>query len=220
MAAGGKGRAGEASGKGDGRSRQTSSHKAVGKRPSKRLKCERNSQVKSGLEGCMCKSENSSAPITPAEGSPSKGTDHHVIQLEKRESIPETGGEKQKEDDVSSKLRAAKASSAPSKTESNEDLQDRACREENSCESLSLEGNCMKDGDVPKKLTELDNSAFLDEDSNQPMPVDRFFGNIDFMQDELAAVLPSTTMSRREYRRLHFIAKEDEEEEEDDEDVL
>ncbi|XP_015738097.1 UPF0688 protein C1orf174 homolog [Coturnix japonica] len=219
MAAGGKGRAGAGSGKGDGGSRQASSHKAVGRRPSKRLKCERNSRVKSGLEGCMCESENPPASKTPAEGSPSKGTDHHEIQLEKSERIPETGGEKQeKEGDVSSKPHAAKASSAPSKTESNEDLQDRACREENSCESLILEGNCLKDGDVPKKLTELDNSAFLDEDSNQPMPLDRFFGNIDFMQDELAAVLPSTTMSRREYRRLHFIAKEDEEE--DDEDVL
>uniref|UniRef100_A0A8C9FQX8 CA174 protein n=1 Tax=Pavo cristatus TaxID=9049 RepID=A0A8C9FQX8_PAVCR len=199
------------------RSIKTSSHKAAGKRPSKRLKCERNSRVKSGLEGCMCGIGNPPAPKAPAKGSPSEGTgDHHVIQLEKSESIPETGGEKQKERDVSSKPCATKSSSVPSKTESNENLQDRACREESSCESLLLEGTDLKDGDVPKKLTELDNSAFLDEDSNQPMPVDRFFGNIDFMQDQLAAVLPSTTMSRREYRRLHFIAKEDEE----DEDVL
>lgn len=36
-----------------------------------------------------------------------------------------------------------------------------------------------------------------------------------FLKDQPAAVLPSTTMSRREYRRLHFIAKEDEEEDED-----
>ncbi|POI33422.1 hypothetical protein CIB84_002826 [Bambusicola thoracicus] len=216
MAAGGQARAEAASGAGGGRSRQTSSHKAAGKRPSKRLKCERNSRVKSGLEGCTCGIENPPTPEAPAEGSPSRGTDRHVIQLEKSESIPETGGEKQeKEHDVSSKPRAAKSSSAPSETESNENLQDRARREESSCESLLLEGTCLKDGDVPKKLAELDNSAFLDEDSNQPMPLDRFFGNIDFIQDQPAAVLPSTTMSRREYRRLHFIAKEDEEEDED-----
>uniref|UniRef100_A0A669QZN7 Chromosome 1 open reading frame 174 n=1 Tax=Phasianus colchicus TaxID=9054 RepID=A0A669QZN7_PHACC len=169
----------------------TCSHKAAGKRPTKRLKCERNSLMKSGLEGCMCGGENLPAPEAPAEGSTSEG-------------------------DVSSKPCAAKSRSAPSKTESSENLQDRACREEeSSCESLLLEGTGLKDGDIPKKLTELDNSAFLDDDSNQPMPVDRFFGNIDFMQDQLAAVLPSTAMSRREYRRLHFIAKEDEEEDED-----
>ncbi|XP_031469428.1 UPF0688 protein C1orf174 homolog [Phasianus colchicus] len=213
MAAGGKARAGA----GGGRRRQTCSHKAAGKRPTKRLKCERNSLMKSGLEGCMCGGENLPAPEAPAEGSTSEGTgDHQVIQREKSESIPETGGEKQKEGDVSSKPCAAKSRSAPSKTESSENLQDRACREEeSSCESLLLEGTGLKDGDIPKKLTELDNSAFLDDDSNQPMPVDRFFGNIDFMQDQLAAVLPSTAMSRREYRRLHFIAKEDEEEDED-----
>lgn len=162
--------------------------------------------------------ENPPTPEAPAEGSPSKGTgDRHVIQLEKSESIPETGGEKQeKEHGISSKPPAGKSSSAPSKTESSENLQDCACREEeSSCESLLLEGTCLKDEDVPKKLAELDNSAFLDEDSNQPMPLDRFFGNIDFIQDQPAAVLPSTTMSRREYRRLHFIAKEDEEEDED-----
>lgn len=35
------------------------------------------------------------------------------------------------------------------------------------------------------------------------------------LKDQPAVALPSTTMSRREFRRLHFIAKEDEEEEED-----
>ncbi|XP_048823713.1 UPF0688 protein C1orf174 homolog [Lagopus muta] len=213
MAAGGK----AASGAGGGRRRQTCSHKAAGKRPSKRLKCERTSLVKSGLAGCVCGIENPAAPNAPAEGSTPEGTgDDQVIQLEKSESIPETGGEKRKERDVSSKPCAAKSRRASSKTDSSENLPDRACREEgSSCESLLLEGTDLKDGDIPKKLRELDNSAFLDEDSNQPMPVDRFFGNIDFMQDQLAAVLPSTAMSRREYRRLHFIAKEDEEEDED-----
>ncbi|OXB56614.1 hypothetical protein ASZ78_009829 [Callipepla squamata] len=104
-------------------------------------------------------------------------------------------------------LNRAKPSGAPS--ESGADTRDRGC------ESVLAEGSSLEDGDVPKKPTEPDNSAFLDEDSNQPMPLDRFFGNVDFMQDQLAAVLPSTAMSRREYRRLHFIAKEDEEEEED-----
>lgn len=37
-----------------------------------------------------------------------------------------------------------------------------------------------------------------------------------FLKDLPPVALPSTTMSRREFRRLHFIAKEDEEEEEED----
>lgn len=40
-----------------------------------------------------------------------------------------------------------------------------------------------------------------------------------FLKDLPAVALPSTTMSRREFRKLHFIAKEDEEEEEE-EDVV
>uniref|UniRef100_A0A8C0E7U3 Chromosome 1 open reading frame 174 n=1 Tax=Bubo bubo TaxID=30461 RepID=A0A8C0E7U3_BUBBB len=60
-----------------------------------------------------------------------------------------------------------------------------------------------------------DSSAFLDEDSNQPMPADRFFGDVEFIQDLPPVALPSTMMSRRQFRKLHFIAKEDEEEEED-----
>ncbi|XP_021230290.1 UPF0688 protein C1orf174 homolog isoform X2 [Numida meleagris] len=218
MAAGGQARAGAARGASGSRSRQTSSHKAAGKRPSKRLKCEKNSRVKSGLEGRTCGIGNPPAPQTPAERDPSQDSgDHDVIQPKKNESIPETSGEKQeKEHDASSEPFTVKSSSAPSKTDSSENLQDGACREEeSSCESAISEGTSLKDGDIPKKATELDNSAFLDEDSNQPMPLDRFFGNIDFMEDQLAAVLPSTTMSRREYRRLHFIAKEDEEEDED-----
>ncbi|XP_065593972.1 UPF0688 protein C1orf174 homolog [Cyrtonyx montezumae] len=201
MAAGGQERAGPASG-------QTSSRQAAGRRPSKRLRCEKSSRVTSALEGRRCV-----APPAP-KGEGSRSGRRRVIPLGQRESIAENGGgEEGKERGLSSEPFAAKCSGAPS--ESSENLQDHGCGEESSCESVLSEGSSWKDGDVPKKPTELDNSAFLDEDSNQPMPVDRFFGNIDFMQDQLAAVLPSTAMSRREYRRLHFIAKEDEEEEED-----
>ncbi|NXC47375.1 CA174 protein, partial [Penelope pileata] len=196
----------------------SSSQKAADKQPSKRLKCEKNSPVKSELEGHTCGTGNHAAPKTSAEDPCSEDSgDQTTSQLGKGGSIPETSGERQeKEHHVSSKPFTVKSSSAPSKTESDENLQDCACREESSCESALSDGTGSKDGGVPKKVTELDNSAFLDEDSNQPMPVDRFFGNIDFTQDQLVAALPSTTMSRREFRRLHFIAKEDEEEEEED----
>uniref|UniRef100_A0A8B9TJV1 Chromosome 1 open reading frame 174 n=1 Tax=Anas platyrhynchos TaxID=8839 RepID=A0A8B9TJV1_ANAPL len=184
----------------------SSSRKAADRQPSKRLKCEKNSLVKSELEGRTCGTGNlavrKAALKTSAEDSHSEDSgDCNTTQ--------------QKKDENSLKPFAEKSSSAPSKTESNENLQSHVSSEEESCETVLSDKSSLKDGDIPKKLTELDNSAFLDEDSNQPMPVDRFFGNIDFIQDQPAVALPSTTMSRREFRRLHFIAKEDEEEEED-----
>ncbi|NXL91900.1 CA174 protein, partial [Alectura lathami] len=199
----------------------SSSHKTADKRPSKRLKCEENSPVKSELEGHTCGAGSLAAlrkaPKTSAEDPCSEDAgEHSITQQRKGESIPETSGERQEKDHHASSQPFAVKSSASSKTESNENLQNCACREEeSSCESVLSDGSSLKDGDAPEKPTESDNSAFLDEDSNQPMPVDRFFGNIDFTQDQLAAAVPSTAASRREFRRLHFIAKEDEEEEED-----
>uniref|UniRef100_A0A8C3CD30 Chromosome 1 open reading frame 174 n=1 Tax=Cairina moschata TaxID=8855 RepID=A0A8C3CD30_CAIMO len=188
----------------------SSSRKAADRQPSKRLKCEKNSLVKSELEGHTCGTGNlavrKAAPKTSEDSHSEDSGDCNTIQQKKGESIPET---------VSLKPFAEKSSTAPSKTESNENLQSHVSSEEESCETVVSDKSSLKDGDVPKKLMELDNSAFLDEDSNQPMPVDRFFGNVDFIQDQPAVALPSTTMSRREFRRLHFIAKEDEEEEED-----
>uniref|UniRef100_A0A7M4F0J9 Chromosome 1 open reading frame 174 n=1 Tax=Crocodylus porosus TaxID=8502 RepID=A0A7M4F0J9_CROPO len=167
-----------------------SSHKATGRQPSKRLKREKSSLVKSDLQ----------EPVSRNEGIPLgyiQGNGNHV----------------------SIKPSALKASSCPPKTESDETLvqnQDLSVDEESSCKSAESAESELEAADLQKKPLQLDNNAFLDEDSNQPMPVDRFFGNIEFMQDLPAAALPCTAMSRREFRKLHFIAKEDD----DDDDVL
>ncbi|XP_056397638.1 UPF0688 protein C1orf174 homolog isoform X2 [Hyla sarda] len=60
-----------------------------------------------------------------------------------------------------------------------------------------------------------DNSPFLDEDSNQPMPLGRFFENADLMQDFPPVATSCASMSRRELRNLHFRAKEEDEEEDE-----
>ncbi|KFQ93735.1 UPF0688 protein C1orf174, partial [Nipponia nippon] len=196
-----------------------SSCKAADRRPSKRLKCEKKSLEKSELEGLTCGSENLPAlgetPETPDEDQRSE--DPNVIQQKKGESIPETNEDKQeKKHNVSLKPSAVKSSSALSEMDSTENLHNPAgSEEESSCESVLSDGSSLEEGDLPKQPIQLDSSAFLDEDSNQPMPVDRFFGDVEFIQDLPAVALPSTTMSRREFRKLHFIAKEDEEEEEE-----
>ncbi|NXS50065.1 CA174 protein, partial [Balaeniceps rex] len=200
-----------------------SSRKVADGRPSKRLKHEKKSLVKSELEGLACGSENLAAlgktPKTSDEDQRLQDPgDRNIIQQKKGESIPEPNEDKQeKERNVSLKPRAVKPSSAPSKMDSAENLHSHACsKEESSCESVLSDGSSSEDGDIPKKPIQLDSSALLDEDSNQPMPVDRFFGDIEFIQDLPAVALPSTMMSRREFRKLHFIAKEEEEEEEED----
>ncbi|KAM5142174.1 UPF0688 protein C1orf174 homolog isoform 2-T2 [Mantella aurantiaca] len=75
-----------------------------------------------------------------------------------------------------------------------------------------------------KKGSCVDNSPFIDEDSNQPMPLARFFENADLMQDFPPVATSCASMSRRELRNLHFRAKEDDDddddyEEEEDEDL-
>ncbi|KGL97003.1 UPF0688 protein C1orf174, partial [Charadrius vociferus] len=195
-----------------------SSHKVADRRPSKRLKCEKNSLLKSEL-GLTCGSAGFRETPKTSDGDQHSEDlgDCNVIQKNKGESIPETNKEKQKkEDNVSLKPHAVKSSSAPSETGSDENLHNHVCsEEEGSSESLLSDGSSLEDGDLPEKPIELDNSIFLDEDSNQPMPVARFFGDVEFIKDLPPVALPSTTMSRREFRRLHFIAKEDEEEEEE-----
>ncbi|XP_051895308.1 UPF0688 protein C1orf174 homolog [Pristis pectinata] len=68
----------------------------------------------------------------------------------------------------------------------------------------------------PGTSFKVDNSIFLDEDSNQPMPVGKFFGNVEIMQDLPQSVPLLDSVTRREYRRRHFIAKDEEDEEPED----
>ncbi|KFQ20215.1 UPF0688 protein C1orf174, partial [Mesitornis unicolor] len=197
-----------------------SSPKAPDRQPSKRLKCENTSPVKSEPEGFACGSGNLAALGETPETSdgdqhPEDPGDSNIIQQKKGENIPEAEEEEQeKEQSVPLQPHAVKSSIAPPKMDSGENLG--YSEEESTRESMLSDGSGLEDlADLPKKLTQADHSAFLDEDSNQPMPVHRFFGDVEFMQDLPAFPLPGTAASRREFRKLHFIAKEDEEEEEE-----
>ncbi|XP_068096592.1 UPF0688 protein C1orf174 homolog [Hyperolius riggenbachi] len=66
-----------------------------------------------------------------------------------------------------------------------------------------------------KRTVCADNSPFIDEDSNQPMPLGRFFENADLMQDFPPVTTSCASMSRRELRNLHFRAKEDDDDDDD-----
>ncbi|NWS11761.1 CA174 protein, partial [Pachyramphus minor] len=195
-----------------------SSHKAADERPSKRMKWEESSP-KSELEGLTCGSGNLAALGEMPKASEDRGSedagDTNIIQQKKGESIPDTNeGKQDEEHDVSLEPHAVRSSSTPLKMGSGGYLQHHVfSEEESSCGSVLAEESGSEDTERPRRTMQLEHSGFSDEDSNQPLPVHRFFG--DFEPDLPAIALPSTTMSRREVRNLHFIAKEDEEEEED-----
>ncbi|NWX12861.1 CA174 protein, partial [Aegotheles bennettii] len=200
------------------------SRKGADSRPSKRPKCDKTTPVKSEIEGLTSGSGNLAAlgeTPKPSDGNPCSEDpgDRNTTPEKKGESIPGTKeGQQGKEHNVPLEPCAVESSSVPPAVGSGGKLCNRACcSTDESCESVPSDGSGSEDGDLPKKPLQLDNSAFLDEDSNQPMPVARFFGDVQFIQDFPAAAVPSTAMSRREFRNLHFIAKEEEEEEEEEE---
>ncbi|NXN98625.1 CA174 protein, partial [Rhinopomastus cyanomelas] len=198
----------------------SSACKTAGRRPSKRQKCEKSSPIKPELEGGACGSEYVAASGETPKASDGDGCAEdpggcNVIQQKKSESIPGTNEVKEiKEHNVSLEAHAVISSSAASRMGSGENLHIRS-DEEQSCGGMFSDGPSWEDADLPKMPIQLDSGAFLNEDSNQPMPVHRFFGDIAVLQDLPAAALPSTMKSRREFRKLHFIAKQEEEEEED-----
>uniref|UniRef100_A0A8C5JED9 Chromosome 1 open reading frame 174 n=1 Tax=Junco hyemalis TaxID=40217 RepID=A0A8C5JED9_JUNHY len=194
-----------------------SSHEAAEGRPAKRMKYEE-SNLKSELEGLTCESGNLAAlgetPKTSDEdGGSEDPRDSSVIQQKKDESIPETDeGKQEKEQEP----HTVKSSGAPLKMGGYLHHYHVFSEEESSCGSF--DGATSEDTDCPRGPMFLEHSSGLsDEDSNQPMPVHRFFGDVELHLP--AVVLPSVTRSRREARKLHFIAKEDDEEEEEKEDV-
>ncbi|NXH44840.1 CA174 protein, partial [Dicaeum eximium] len=207
----------------------SSSHESAEGRPAKRMKYEE-SNLKSELEGLTCASGNLAAlgetpKTSDGDGSSEDLGDSSIIQQEKDESIPETDeGKQEKEHGVSLEPHAVKSSGTPLKMGGFLHHYHVFSEEESSCGSF--DGAASEDTDRPRRSMFLEHSSGLsDEDSNQPMPVHRFFGDVElvFLSDLIfslqhlpAVALPSVTRSRREARKLHFIAKEDDEEEEDE----
>ncbi|NWV31673.1 CA174 protein, partial [Grantiella picta] len=204
-----------------------SSHEAAEEQPTKRIKCEK-SNLKSDLEGLTCESGNlatqgETPKISEGDGGSKDPGDSSIIQQEKDESNPKTDeGKQEKEHGVSQEPHTVKSSGIPLKLGGYLYHHHVFSEEESSCGSF--DGATSENADRPRRPMFLEYSSGLsDEDSNQPMPVHRFFGDtflsdlIFSLQDLPAVVLPSMTRSRREARKLHFIAKEDDEEEEKEE---
>ncbi|XP_064778818.1 uncharacterized protein LOC135504314 isoform X1 [Oncorhynchus masou masou] len=69
------------------------------------------------------------------------------------------------------------------------------------------------EGDETEAGVVIDKSIFLDDDSNQVLPVEKFFGNMEVVQDCPQRSAASSTFIKREHRRRQYYAKEDSDEE-------
>lgn len=150
------------------------------------MKCEESS-LKSELEGLTCESGNLAAlgetPKTfDGDGGSEDPGDSSITQQEKDESIPETDEGKQgKECGVSLEPHAVKSSGTSLKMGGYLHRYHAFSEEESSCGSF--DGVTSEDADQPRGPMLLEHSScFSDEDSNQPMPVHRFFGDVELVR--------------------------------------
>lgn len=150
------------------------------------MKCEESS-VKSEPEGLTRESGNLAAlretPKTPdGDGGSEDPGDSSTTQQEKDESIPETDEKKQeKEHGVSLEPQAVKPSAAPLRTGGYLHHYHVFSEEESSCGSF--DGATSEEAERPRRSVLLEHSSGLsDEDSNQPMPVHRFFGDVELVR--------------------------------------
>ncbi|XP_053433206.1 UPF0688 protein C1orf174 homolog isoform X2 [Nycticebus coucang] len=192
----------------------SSSHRATDRRTSKKFKCDKGHLVKSELQKLISKSDSASLPnVTPEtrcenepaeDGASLSGTNAAIS------TAPETSGLLLGHCGVVSDTGSAQTADGL-----------RAPKHSADSAEESQDSSTVRDESAPgtegtqTSLFQMDDSVFLDDDSSQPMPVSRFFGNVELMQD-LPPVSPSCpSMSRREFRKMHFRAKDDEEEEDD-----
>uniref|UniRef100_A0A8C6XVR1 CA174 protein n=1 Tax=Naja naja TaxID=35670 RepID=A0A8C6XVR1_NAJNA len=184
------------------RARRGPSQNGTTKRPSKKPRCERKRgpRQKAGLQVGLA----DEAPLGAS-----------TLDLEVRLQSEEKGPSEDTQD-VAKENREPRRSELfrphlPQKVEEEEDQEE---GEETGTGGASTSVQ-MEPEEASSQTGELDNSIFLNEDSNQPLPMDRFFGSAAFTQDLPPASFLRTNTSRREFRRMHFIAKEDEESEEE-----
>ncbi|XP_031235511.1 UPF0688 protein C1orf174 homolog [Mastomys coucha] len=181
----------------------SSSHKATDRRTSKKFKYDKGHLVKAELQKVDPKSDISSLPkAAPCENqSVEDGAEAAVPAAESR--VPPQGSSRPGNEEPSAKAPRSEngLSIAPRSA---------AAAQEPDDSSATQAEPVPRTEEVRASVLQMDSSVFLDDDSNQPMPVSRFFGNVELMQDLPPASSSCPSMSRREFRKMHFRAKDDE----------
>ncbi|XP_043847485.1 UPF0688 protein C1orf174 homolog [Dromiciops gliroides] len=196
-----------------------SSHKATERRTSKTLKYEKDGFIKSELQELTTKKEKTSLPKTSEtshENEPLECAEHKALPPSNEANtsrICEQQIEKNENGLSHHSHSRDVANSCLTKTENDLALpkyKENLIEEDVCKRSAVLLGEAGSEAADPERTpSHIDSSIFLDEDSNQPMPVNRFFGNVELMQDLPPVSPPCPSMSRREFRKMHFRAKDD-----------
>ncbi|XP_014345648.1 UPF0688 protein C1orf174 homolog [Latimeria chalumnae] len=193
------------------------------KHPPKRLKCDEQASEKGDFTELLAGCGDTPFPKGISEGpdQSSKGDPfRHKAASQRGTELPPAGAKTKLEGE---RLRSSE-DEGPSANAEGHGLGacngcdvDGSPRKEDEERKQGASGDLLKTGFGSQAQLQLDESVFLDEDSNQPMPLGRFFGNVELMQDLPLQEPPSVPMSRREFRKLHFIAKDDDDDEEEEE---
>ncbi|XP_038189382.1 UPF0688 protein C1orf174 homolog [Arvicola amphibius] len=184
----------------------SSSHKTTDRRTSKKFKYDKGHLVKAELQKADPKSDISSLPKVAPEASCANefaeaSAKTAVPAPESRE--PPQGCCQPVSEEPSAKTEGGLPTPEPGRA---------AAAQEPDGSSARQAEPVPRTEEVRAPVLQMDSSVFLDDDSNQPMPVSRFFGNVELMQDLPPASSSCPSMSRREFRKMHFRAKEDEDE--------
>ncbi|XP_070812473.1 UPF0688 protein C1orf174 homolog [Pituophis catenifer annectens] len=178
------------------RARRAPSRNGTTRRPSKKPRCERKRLAK----------PKTGPRVGPADEAHSGAS---TLDLEVRLQSEEEGPSEDPQD-------VAEENMEPRRSEVFQTHLPQEVEEEEGEEETDTAGASsslqMEPEETSGQTGEPDNSIFLNEDSNQPLPMDRFFGSVAFTQDLPPASFSRTNTSRREFRRMHFIAKEEDEE--------
>ncbi|XP_008572786.1 PREDICTED: UPF0688 protein C1orf174 homolog isoform X1 [Galeopterus variegatus] len=160
----------------------SSSHKATDRRTSKKFKYDKGHLVKSELQKLVPKSDCASlpeeTPETPCknefagDGALLLGSKAGVATQQETAALP-LGHCRAVSDPCSGKTEGGL--STPKHSASS------GAEESNSSATVQDE-SVLESEEVQTPPLQMDNSVFLDDDSNQPMPVSRFFGNVELMQ--------------------------------------
>ncbi|XP_012631229.2 UPF0688 protein C1orf174 homolog [Microcebus murinus] len=186
----------------------SSSHRATDRRTSKKFKCDKGHLVKAELQKLVPKSDSAALPkAAPEAGCETAFAEDGALLPGSEAGVstpPEAAGPPLGRCVVASDACPAETEDGPAAPKPGAD----SGAEEPGSGSEGREG-------ARAPLLQMDGSVFLDDDSSQPMPVSRFFGNVELMQD-LPPVSPSCpSMSRREFRKMHFRAKDDDDDDDD-----
>ncbi|XP_039074046.1 UPF0688 protein C1orf174 homolog [Hyaena hyaena] len=190
----------------------SSSHKVADRRTSKKFKYDKGQLVKSELQKRIPKSDSVALPKT----APERPCDSDPLGFAEDPALPpgKGAGAPSEPEAVGAPLGHGTfvGDACPPETEDGPSPLARGplTGEEPLGSRAARAGTTLQTEQAPRPPVPMDDSAFLDEDSNQPMPVGRFFGNVELMQDLPPASSSCPSMSRREFRKMHFRAKDDE----------